>query len=79
MKLSITDYEATLLKNALKNNIMMKGILGKIDKAKQIQQEMQECNHKMGYYEGKKVCCIKCQGLPEGEIESWILDDRSVE
>lgn len=71
MELSISNYEADLLKQALGKNVMMAGILGKIDKAEQHQKEMASCEHKFSKYVGEKVCCAKCMAMKEGEAESW--------
>lgn len=32
------------------------------------------CEHSIATYTGKKTCCTKCGGFPEGEGFSWQLD-----
>lgn len=74
MKISITDHEASILRQSLKSNIMAEGILEKIDSAQKLQEEKHECEHKFGEYTGKRQCCVKCGSLDIGMGESWILE-----
>jgi len=76
MKLSITDHEATILKQALSQNIMAEGILKKINSAEEIQEEIKTCKHEYGHYKGKKECCVKCGCLGIGMGEEWILNNE---
>lgn len=78
MKISITNDEADVLKQALKANIMAEGILKKIASAEETQQEVRNCEHDYGYYEGKKECCVKCGALDVGMGEEWLLKGHPI-
>lgn len=37
------------------------------------------CEHSIATYTGKKTCCSKCGGFPDGEGFSWTMDNQDNE
>ena len=73
MQLSVSNFEAGLIKKALASSTLADNLLEKIKSAEDEQANKKSCEHVPGVYYGKRECCTKCGCFSEGNGENWML------